>query len=32
VIKIAIGDEQTAAVTRGKIAKSRGGDSEEGAA
>jgi len=35
VIKIAIGDEQTAAVTRGKIAKSRtpGGDAnEEGAA
>ena len=34
VIKIAIGDEQTAAVTRGKIAKSRapGGEAEEGAA
>ena len=35
VIKIAIGDEQTAAVTRGKIAKSRspgGADDEEGAA
>lgn len=35
VIKIAIGDEQTAAVTRGKIAKSRspgGFDEEEGAA
>ena len=34
VIKIAIGDEQTAAVTRGKIAKSRspGSDEEEGAA
>lgn len=31
VIKIAIGDEQTAAVTRGKIAKSRGAG-EEGAA
>ncbi|MGN0845782.1 MAG: V-type ATP synthase subunit D [Kiritimatiellia bacterium] len=31
VIKIAIGDEQTAAVTRGKLAKSRspGGDDEE---
>ena len=33
VIKIALGDEQTAAVTRGKIAKSRGrGDESEGAA
>ena len=35
VIKIAIGDEQTAAVTRGKIAKSRGtgdGDGKESAA
>jgi V/A-type H+-transporting ATPase subunit D len=35
VIKIALGDEQTAAVTRGKIAKSRspgGSDEEEGAA
>jgi len=32
VIKIAIGDEQTAAVTRGKIAKSRGKGAEEGAA
>lgn len=33
VIKIALGDEQTAAVTRGKIAKSRGRDDEsEGAA
>ena len=35
VIKIAIGDEQTAAVTRGKIAKSRtpgGADDEESAA
>ena len=32
VIKIAIGDEQTAAVTRGKIAKSRspGGDDPAG--
>ena len=29
VIKIALGDEQTAAVTRGKIAKSRVPDSEE---
>jgi V/A-type H+-transporting ATPase subunit D len=29
VIKIAIGDEQTAAVTRGKIAKSRGGEKGE---
>jgi len=32
VIKIALGDEQTAAVTRGKIAKSRVPESEEGAA
>ncbi|MDO5320623.1 MAG: V-type ATP synthase subunit D, partial [bacterium] len=34
VIKIAIGDEQTAAVTRGKIAKSRspGGDDPAGEA
>jgi V/A-type H+-transporting ATPase subunit D len=32
VIKIALGDEQTAAVTRGKIAKSRVPASEEGAA
>jgi V/A-type H+-transporting ATPase subunit D len=35
VIKIALGDEQTAAVTRGKIAKSRtpqSDDAEEGAA
>lgn len=31
VIKIAIGDEQTAAVTRGKIAKSRGVDGEDAA-
>ena len=31
VIKIAIGDEQTAAVTRGKIAKSRGKDEEDAA-
>ena len=30
VIKIAIGDEQTAAVTRGKIAKSRVPDSQKG--
>ena len=30
VIKIAIGDEQTAAVTRGKIAKSRTPNSEDG--
>ena len=28
VIKIALGDEQTAAVTRGKIAKSRAPESE----
>ncbi len=32
VIKIALGDEQTAAVTRGKIAKSRTGADEEEAA
>ncbi len=32
VIKIALGDEQTAAVTRGKIAKSRTGANEEEAA
>ena len=32
VIKIVLGDEQTAAVTRGKIAKSRGTDEQEGAA
>ena len=31
VIKIAIGDEQTAAVTRGKIAKSRGTGEEDAA-
>ena len=31
VIKIAIGDEQTAAVTRGKIAKSRGKGEEDAA-
>ena len=31
VIKIAIGDEQTAAVTRGKIAKSRGNGEEDAA-
>ena len=31
VIKIAIGDEQTAAVTRGKIAKSRGAGEEDAA-
>ena len=31
VIKIAIGDEQTAAVTRGKIAKSRGTGQEDAA-
>ena len=31
VIKIAIGDEQTAAVTRGKIAKSRGEGEEDAA-
>lgn len=31
VIKIAIGDEQTAAVTRGKIAKSRNVDGEDAA-
>ena len=31
VIKIAIGDEQTAAVTRGKIAKSRGNGQEDAA-
>ena len=30
VIKIAIGDEQTAAVTRGKIAKSRAPESHKG--
>ena len=30
VIKIAIGDEQTAAVTRGKIAKSRTPESNDG--
>ena len=30
-IKIAIGDEQTAAVTRGKIAKSRGKGEEDAA-
>jgi V/A-type H+-transporting ATPase subunit D len=31
VIKIAIGDEQTSAVTRGKIAKSRGKGEEDAA-
>ena len=31
VIKIALGDEQTAAVTRGKIAKSRTPESEDAA-